>query len=109
MKKIHFIAIGGSAMHNLAIELFKKGYDVYVSTIELDFLGMPFHEVKEIMPYCTQIVKCKAVCSVCQEDARYTSKKEDINFAVATDSVLQVGGEETYEARCQLHHKHMCL
>ena len=25
MKKIHFIAIGGSAMHNLAIELFKKG------------------------------------------------------------------------------------
>ena len=28
MKKIHFIAIGGSAMHNLAIELFKKGYKV---------------------------------------------------------------------------------
>lgn len=26
--KIHFIAIGGSAMHNLALELHKKGYEV---------------------------------------------------------------------------------
>ena len=28
MKKIHFIAIGGSAMHNLAIELFLKGFEI---------------------------------------------------------------------------------
>lgn len=28
MKKIHFIAIGGSAMHNLAIALHEKGYQV---------------------------------------------------------------------------------
>ncbi len=26
--KIHFIAIGGSAMHNLAIALHKKGYQI---------------------------------------------------------------------------------
>tara|TARA_A200000159_G_scaffold43481_1_gene39852 strand:+ start:459 stop:1037 length:579 start_codon:yes stop_codon:yes gene_type:complete len=103
--ELFMIPGGGDA----CIELFKKGYDVYVSSIELDYLGNPFREVKEIMPYCTQIVKCKAVCSVCQEDARYTSKKEETNFQVSTDSVLQVGGEETYEARCQLHHKHMCL
>ena len=25
---VHFIAIGGSAMHNLALELHKKGYRV---------------------------------------------------------------------------------
>ncbi len=28
MKKVHFIAIGGSAMHNLAIALHEKGYKV---------------------------------------------------------------------------------
>ena len=28
MKKIHFIAIGGSAMHNLALALKAKGYDI---------------------------------------------------------------------------------
>ena len=26
--RVHFIAIGGSAMHNLAIALHKKGYEV---------------------------------------------------------------------------------
>ena len=101
--ELFMIPGGGKA----CIELFKKGYDVYVSSIELDFLGNPFEEVKEIMPFCTQIIKCKAVCSVCQEDARYTARKGDVHFAVSTDSVLQVGGEETYEPRCQLHHKYM--
>lgn len=33
--KIHFIAIGGSAMHNLAIALHKKGYDVSGSDDEI--------------------------------------------------------------------------
>ena len=97
--ELFMIPGGGTA----CIELFKKGYDVYVSSIELDFLGNPFFEVKEIMPYCTQIIKCKAVCSVCQEDARYTSKKVE----TSNDEILQVGGSETYEPRCQLHHSYM--
>lgn len=33
--KVHFIAIGGSAMHNLAIALFKKGYEVTGSDDEI--------------------------------------------------------------------------
>lgn len=101
--ELFMIPGGGQA----CIELFKKGYDVYVSSIELDFMGDPFNEVKEIMPYCTQIVKCKAVCSICQEDARYTSKKANIDFDAEAESTLQVGGEEIYEARCQLHHQYM--
>ena len=86
------------------IKLFKKGYDVYVSSIELNYLGEAFEEVKEIMPYCTQIIKCTAVCTICQSDARYTAKKE---IFISDDKILQVGGEETYEARCQLHHNFM--
>ena len=101
-----FMIPGGGAA---CIELFKRGYDVYVASIELDYLGNPFEEVKEIMPYCTQIVKCKAVCSVCQEDARYTSKKDDNDFENNSENTLLVGGGETYEARCQLHHKHLRL
>ena len=94
--------IPGSA--KACIELFKKGYDVYVSSIELNYLGEAFEEVKEIMPYCTQIIKCTAVCTICQADARYTAKKE---IFISDDKILQVGGEETYEARCQLHHNFM--
>ncbi|HBN05267.1 MAG TPA: peptidoglycan synthetase, partial [Bacteroidales bacterium] len=33
--KVHFIAIGGSAMHNLAIALHKKGYKVSGSDDEI--------------------------------------------------------------------------
>ena len=32
---VHFIAIGGSAMHNLALELHKKGYQVSGSDDEI--------------------------------------------------------------------------
>lgn len=35
MKKVHFIAIGGSAMHNLAIALYKKGYNISGSDDEI--------------------------------------------------------------------------
>ncbi len=35
MRKIHFIAIGGSAMHNLAIALHKKGFEVSGSDDEV--------------------------------------------------------------------------
>ena len=35
MKKVHFIAIGGSAMHNLAIALHRKGYQVTGSDDEI--------------------------------------------------------------------------
>jgi len=32
---VHFIAIGGSAMHNLAIALYKKGYSITGSDDEI--------------------------------------------------------------------------
>lgn len=35
MKKVHFIAVGGSAMHNLAIALHRKGYEVTGSDDEI--------------------------------------------------------------------------
>lgn len=103
--ELFMIEGGGEA----CIQLFKKGYDVYVASIELDYMGNPFNEVKEIMPYCTQIVKCKAVCEICQADARYTAKKSDVGFQSELENTLQVGGGETYAARCQLHHKHLRL
>ena len=67
-----FLIKGGA---DTCLTLYKKGYDVVVASIDLSFTGEPFHEVKELMPYCTRVVKCKSVCSVCQKDARYTYKK----------------------------------
>ena len=89
-----FLIEGGAAA---CLTLYKKGYDVVVASIDLSFTGEPFHEIKELMPYCTKIVKCKSVCSVCQKDARYTYKKVSVKHVDTFDSdpsveQIQVGG-----------------
>ena len=96
--------IEGSAQE--CINLFKMGYDVVIASIDLNFLGEPFDEIQKIMPYCTRIVKCKAVCTVCQKDARYTFKKQQYSLSNANKKI-QVGGSELYEPRCQEHHSYM--
>ena len=104
-----FLIDGGAAA---CLALYKKGYDVVVASIDLSFTGEPFYEIKELMPYCTRIVKCKSVCSVCQKDARYTYKKVCVKHVDVFDSdpsveQIQVGGAELYEPRCQEHHNYM--
>lgn len=105
--ELFMIPGGGEA----CIELFKKGYNVAVASIDLSFAGEPFEEVLRVMPFCTEIIKCTAVCSVCQQDARYTYKKNSVKFVEdfeSTTDSIEVGGEELYEARCQRHHPYMC-
>lgn len=104
-----FLIEGGA---DACVTLYKKGYDVVVASIDLSFTGEPFHEIKELMPYCTRIVKCKSVCSVCQKDARYTYRKSNVKHVKAFESdpsveLIQVGGAELYEPRCQEHHIYM--
>ena len=106
-----FMIPGGAAA---CIELFKKGYNVAIASIDLSFTGEPFEEIVNIMPFCTEIYKCTAVCSVCQRDARYTFKKNSVKFVEPFESdekvsQIQVGGEELYEPRCQRHHPSMCM
>jgi thymidine kinase len=100
-----FLIDGGA---DACVKLFKKGYNVIIASIDLSFTGEPFEEVKNIMPYCTKIEKCTAVCTVCQSDARYTARKSQSSLSNTKDeNQIQVGGSELYEARCQLHHNYM--
>lgn len=80
------------------IWLFQKGVTIVVSSLDLSFNGKPFKEVTSMMPWATSIYKCPAVCSVCGDDAFYTYRKTSSN-----DDII-VGGIETYEPRCFLHH-----
>lgn len=92
--------IGNSS--EACINLFKKGYNIIAASIDLSFHGEPFKEVQKIMPYCTQVKKCTAVCTICGKDARYTHKKKQ-----NTDNVIEIGGDELYEPRCQEHYNYM--
>lgn len=76
------------------IELFMKGYTVYVSSIELSANLKAFTEIEKMMPYATRIEKCVAVCVKCGDDARITHRK------IPSLEEISIGGSDTYEPMC---------
>jgi thymidine kinase len=77
--------------------LFKQGVTVIVSTLDISATGQVFDEVRTMLPWATNIIKCTAVCTVCGQDAPYTHRR------TAGDEIT-VGGPELYEPRCFQHH-----
>lgn len=83
------------------LELFRAGKSIVVSSLQLSASGRAFSEVKEMLPWATEIHVCPAVCPITGRDAYYTHKKiDDFNEIV-------VGGSETYEPRSWQHHGFM--
>ena len=77
--------------------LFSYGYSIYVATLDLSATGKNFREVNAMLPWATKIEKRTAVCSVCSQDANYSYKRSSFSNS---DSDIEVGGAEEYEARC---------
>ena len=78
--------------------LYKSGFSIIVSSLELSASGKPFDEITNIFPWATRIEKCTAVCTVCSRNARFTYKKS------VNEDEIEVGGSELYEPRCFEHH-----
>ncbi len=74
------------------VDLFKIGYTIIVSSIQLDANFQPFDEIMKMMPYATQIDICPAVCPVTGNDAYYTMAKFEYKG-------VTVGGDILYEPR----------
>jgi len=74
--------------------LYRNGFTIVVSTLDLSATGKPFHEVEKMLPWATHVEKCSAVCTVCGHDALYTHKKQ------TGGDEIEVGGDELYEPRC---------
>jgi thymidine kinase len=88
--------IPGSA--EAAIWLYRNGFNVVVSTLDISATGKVFPEIEKMLPWATYIEKCSAICTICGRDAFYTHKK------LADDEEIEVGGAEKYEPRCFIHH-----
>ncbi len=78
--------------------LYRSGYTILTSTLQLSASCAPFEEVMQMLPWATKIEKCPAVCTICGRDAFYTYRKVDDLDEIA------VGGSELYEPRCWDHH-----
>lgn len=101
----HVVAVDEAFMipgvAKVLIWLYRSGYSVVVSTLDLSAAGKPFDEVEKLLPWATVIEKRSAVCVVCNKDAFYTYKKQ-----LGGDEI-EVGGSELYEARCLRCHPHI--
>lgn len=82
------------------IWLYRNGFNIIVSTLDISSAGKVFKEVEKLLPWATHIEKCSAVCAECGADAHYTHKKQ-IND---DDGEIFIGGSELYEPRCFSHH-----
>lgn len=81
------------------IWLYRNGFDIIASSLDMSSSLQPFDEVVKILPWATKIEKCIAVCNSCKAPAQYTYRKPNAD----QDEIL-IGGVETYEARCAICH-----
>lgn len=91
--------IDGSASALLA--LYRQGKSIIVSSIQLSASGLPFEEVRDMMPYATKVEVCPAVCPITGRDAYYTERK------VQGLGEIAVGGSDMYYPVCWQHHHYM--
>ncbi|MBA3740132.1 MAG: thymidine kinase [Chloroflexi bacterium] len=87
--------------------LAQLGKQVVVTGLDRDFRGVPFGTMPRLLALADQVTKLTAICMVCGEPATRTQRLIDGDPAGADSPLIVIGGmgDETYEARCRLHHE----
>lgn len=78
-------------------DLAKKGKRVIVAGLDMDYRGMPFGPIPNLMATAEQVDKLHAVCTICGMPA---SRSQRIS---ASDEQVLIGASGVYEARCRQH------
>ncbi len=87
--------------------LASAGKQVIVTGLDRDFRGIPFGAMPRLMALADQVTKLTAICVICGEPATRTQRLIDGQPATSDSPLIVIGGlgDETYEARCRLHHE----
>lgn len=89
----------------VANDLADRGIRVIISGTDMDFRGHPFGPVGPLLAVAERIDKLHAICVICGELATRNQRLIDGRPAPAEGPTIQVGGSESYEARCRRHHE----
>ena len=81
--------------------LVQRGKFVLVAGLDLDFRAEPFPVMAQLMALADDVVKLKAICVCCAQDAHHTQRLVNGKPAHYDDPIIMVGAEECYEARCR--------
>jgi len=85
-------------------ELADRGVRVIVAGIDMDFRGEPFGPMPKLLAIAEKIDKLHAICVVCGDLATRNQRLISGRPAPAEGPTIQVGGAESYEARCRRCH-----
>jgi len=85
--------------------LAERGLRVIAAGLDMDFRGEPFGPMPLLLAEAEQVDKLQAICVVCGAPASRTQRLIDGRPASYDDPIILVGGSESYEARCRLHHE----
>jgi len=78
---------------------------VIVAGTDLDFRGLPFGAMGDLMASAEVVDKLHAICTQCGNLATRNQRLINGEPAPAESPIIQVGGAETYEARCRRCHE----
>ncbi|MFQ5679499.1 MAG: thymidine kinase [Gemmatimonadota bacterium] len=90
---------------NVANSLADRGLRVILAGTDMDFRGQPFGPVGDLLATAEEIDKLHAICVVCGELASRNQRLIGGRPAPAEGPTIQVGGGESYEARCRRCHE----
>ena len=89
----------------VADALADAGMRVIVAGTDMDFRGEPFGPMGLLLARAERIDKLHAICVVCGDPATRNQRLIDGKPAPAEGPTIQVGGAESYEARCRRCHE----
>ena len=84
--------------------LAERDVRVIVAGTDMDFRGEPFGPMGRLMAIAEVVDKLHAICVRCGEPATRNQRLVHGKPAPAEGPIIQVGGAETYEARCRRCH-----
>jgi thymidine kinase len=86
-----------SGLVEVCDELAKRGKRVIVAGLDLDYRGLPFGPMPDLMAAAEYVTKQLAICMTCGNPANFTQR-----LTRNRDQIV-VGAQGTYEARCRHH------
>jgi thymidine kinase len=90
---------------NVVTRLADEGVRVIVAGTDMDFRGGPFGPMPQLLAVAEVIDKLHAICVKCGDLATRNQRLINGEPAPAEGPTIQVGGGESYEARCRKCHE----
>lgn len=95
----------GPELIPLVLELADAGVRVILAGLDMDFRAEPFGCIPELLARAESVEKLTAICTVCGAPATRSQRLIGGQPARFNDPVVLVGAQESYEARCRVHHE----